>query len=97
MRSREFGIFDLEEGGFKALLYSSRCFCPTANETIAQCVQGGWRDETINGVQVRIFNLLDALGEIYKERVIQGEDIPGLQCREYNVFPFPQWTLSLAY
>jgi hypothetical protein len=55
-------ILHLEKSGFKALLNSGSGFCPTADETITQCRQGGWRDETINGVQVGSFDLPDALG-----------------------------------
>jgi hypothetical protein len=40
--SRKFGILDLKEGGFEALLDRSSGFCPAADETIAQGGQGGW-------------------------------------------------------
>ena len=58
---REFGIVDLKEGGFEALLDRGSGFCPAADETSTQCGQGGWRNETVDWVQVRVFNLLDAL------------------------------------
>jgi ribosome modulation factor len=58
---RKFGIVDLKEGGFETLLGRSSGFCPAADETITQGGQGGWRNETVDWVQVRIFNLTDAL------------------------------------
>lgn len=58
---RKFGILDLKEGSFEALLNRSSGFCPASDETITQCGQGGWRNETVDWVQVRVFNLTDAL------------------------------------
>lgn len=64
MRPRKFGILNLKQGCFKALLDGSGSFCPAADETIAQGGQG-WRcNETVDGVQVRVLDLTDALGDV---------------------------------
>ncbi len=57
-------IFDLKKGSFEALLNRSSGFCPAAGKTIAQGGQGGGRNETVDWVQVRVFNLTDALRQI---------------------------------
>jgi hypothetical protein len=61
MSPGEFGIVDLKKGSFEALLDRSSGFCPAADETIAQGGQGRWSDETVDRVQVGIFDLADAL------------------------------------
>jgi hypothetical protein len=86
-------IVNLKKGGFEALLDRGCGFGPATDETIAQGGQGWWSNETVDRVQVGIFNLTDALRK--NEETISAEtnekNVPGLRCREYNVYPIPQW------
>lgn len=55
------GIVNLKKGCFEALLDRGGGFGPATDETIAQGGQGRWSNETIDWVQIGVFNLTDAL------------------------------------
>lgn len=56
---------DFVEGGCQTLRYRCLGLCPTTLEALAERGERGRRNEEVDGVQIRRFNLADSLGRVF--------------------------------